>query len=475
MSIVISSVPYIETDEMIMAPALLKSIAHRHGFESTTIDLNIDVIHQIQHNPHKNGIINFFYTQNYDEKIIKDIDFIIDYCVNRILENSPKLVALSLLAYTCQVFTIWLCAKLKHQDTNIKIVIGGTGIKETIGEISDNFCSALKNYNLIDDFIHGDAELAFPEYLKGNTDFPGINSVDWKNQGFDLNDNPYPDYNDYNFSLYTKLAIPINDSRGCVKNCEFCDIIEFWTKFKWRSAENVFAEMLHQIKKYNIFHFVFRNSLINGNLKEFKKLVDLIGNYNLNKSREKQISWESYFIIRSKSYHPPELWEKLKLNNATLYLGVESVIPSIRVSMGKPYTNEDLDWHLEAAKNHNVFLTLLMIVGYPQETLLDYEFTKTWFRERKHYVNNTVSWLNLSMASILVGTALDRKSEEYGIKKSAFPGIWINTNLKITTTQRMKYYNELKDICINECGFKILGTQEKQAELVINHSSYEQY
>ena len=452
MSIVIAAVPYVDTTEPIMAPALLKATLTAHEIDSITIDLNIEIVNRINNHPNKQKILDFFFSQIIHPEVIDEIIEIIDYCATSIAKLNPDIIALSLLIYSCQIFTRWLCAKLRQVCPTAKIVIGGTGIKNFIADNDNSFCEQLKKLNLIDDYICGDGDISFYEYIAGNYLYSGINSTIWQ-QVPDLNDTPPPDYSDYNFQLYHDLAIPVNDSRGCVKNCEFCDVIEHWKKYQFRTADNMFKEMLLQIKNYHITQFTFRSSLVNGNMREFKKLLDLISDYNSNKDKLKQISWNGYFIIRAPKYHPEELWSKLNQSNGTLHLGVESVISNVRHGLGKTFENDDIIYHLEMGKKYNIPLALLIIVGYPTETLGDFEFTKNWFRSIKEYANSSVSFVNLSFASILPGTELNRKSNEYGIKKGKLPSIWINQNLNITSKQRLDYLIELENICRVECNF----------------------
>jgi radical SAM superfamily enzyme YgiQ (UPF0313 family) len=460
MDIVIAAVPYVNSDQPIMAPALLKSIAESHGFTSVAIDLNIEIYNRVNLLPNKDYVIDFFYTESItDPGIIDEVENIINHCARKIAEHNPKIIALSLLVYSCQIFTKWLSIKLRQLCPNAKIIIGGAGIKSFVANYDDEFATSSKNLGIIDDFIHGDAELSFVEYLKGNKEYPGINSLE-KQILPNLNQLPVSDFTDYNFTQYHDPKIPIVDSRGCVKNCEFCDVIEFWEKFQWRDAANIFNEMLYQSEKYKINSFEFRSSLINGNTKEFKKLLDLMCDYNI-KNPTQQISWSGNFIVRSKELHNKELWKKISISNGSIYIGVESVVPTIRANMGKPYTNEDLDWHLEASKIYNVPITLLLIVAYPYETLDDYEFTKSWFRNHRQYAASVKS-VNLSYAGILPGTQLFRKSNDSGINKHpTLPSVWINQNLKISTATRLEYYKELVDICKNECGFNVLDNQKQ--------------
>jgi hypothetical protein len=453
--ILLCAVPYVDTIEPIMAPALLKSVLAQHSIESTALDLNISIVNSIEKNPNKQKILEFFFDQNVHDECIDDIVDLIDHSADQILSKKPKIVALSLLIYTCQIFTRWLCAALRARDPDIKIVIGGTGIRNFVGDDNLDFCHQLRELGLIDDFIVGDGEVSLVEYVKGNLNYPGINNINWQPVP-QLNVDYYPDYDDYDFNQYTRKLIPLCDSRGCVKNCEFCDVIEYWQKYQYRTADNIWQEMTHQLDRFNIRHFSFRSSLVNGNLREFRKLMSLISDYNCGKPKSEQLSWEGYFIIRGEKHHPEDLWEKIKQSNGTLLVGVESVISNVRKNLGKTFEDEDIDHNLRLGQKFNVPLVVLMIVAYPTETLNDYEYTKNWFKERKQYAGNSVVAVNLSFAGILPGTQLARRSDDYNIKRGKVPSIWFNQNLKITSEIRRQYILDLYDICKNECGFNTM-------------------
>lgn len=446
--IVICAMPGIETTIPILAPAVLKSSIERAGFTATCIDLNFEINSKLVGNPLRSEITSFFTSQNIDDNAIGFIGDLVEYCSQRILDIKAKIVGLSLLTQDCQFFTFWLCYHLKMIDPTIKILIGGSGIKSFIAQSEINFASALKQQGFIDDYINGDGEVAIVEYLRGNKDYPGINSNTW-NQISDLNILPWADFSDYTMDGYPDRAIPICDSRGCVRSCEFCDVIEHWKKYQYRTADNVFAEMEHQITKHGIKHFVFNNSLTNGNMKEFTKLLDMIGEYN-DKNKE-PISWEGYFIVRNNKQHPEEMWAKLKKTNAKLLLGVESVIERVRIQLGKNFSNTDIDWHLEMAKKYNVELMLLLIVAYPTEVKKDFEFTKQWFKDRKNYAGNPVKKVQLSMSAILPGTELKRKQEEYGIVIGEIPTIWLTEIHDVTPADRIEYFSDLSRL-LNSLG-----------------------
>jgi hypothetical protein len=448
LDILFASIPYVETSDPAMAPGVLKSVAISAGYSSQAIDLNAELLILIKQNPDFHKITKFLVHNNLHSESIDNIVELINMAADRILSFNAKIVGLSLLTMHSQVFTYWLCVRLKSISPDTQILIGGPGIKSTVVSTNNDFCNDLLDRGLIDHYITGDGERSLVEFLNGNYSYPGIDSPQWQ-EIRDIENFPFPDYSDYNFDIYEFARIPISDSRGCVRTCEFCDVIEHWKKFVYRSAESVFNEMLTQIERYKIYNFSFRSSLMNGNLKEFRKLMKYIADYNEGRDRSVQISWDGYFIIRSESQHPEEMWEVMSKTNPDLLLGVESVVHHVRWGLGKKFNDEDIDYHLVMAKKYKVQLTLLLIVGYPTETRNDYEFTKQWFRDRVELYgyNNPVKSINLAQPAILENTQLDRNSEKLKLKRGQNNTIWINTETNITPQERVSYYNELYDIC----------------------------
>ena len=398
MDILFCSAPGTFSSRPTLAPSILKACATNAGFDAVALDLNIEIYNQILANPRQKLLREFFELQKIHEDVVDDIGNLLDYCADRIIKLNPGILGLSLLTQDSQFFTVWLCYHLKILKPELKIVVGGSGIKNFVAETKLNFAQLLRSKQYIDDYINGDGEYSIVEYLKNNLSHPGINSATW-DPIKDLNVLPYPDFSDYDFSQYGECGIPICDSRGCVRTCEFCDIIEHWKRYQYRTADNIFEEMQHQIRQHNITRFFFYNSLTNGNMKEFQKLLDLICNYN-DQNPTAQISWDGYFIVRNKQQHPEQFWQKIKKSNGYLQLGIESVVEKVRVALGKNFTNDDIDYHLAMAKKYSVPLLLLLIVGYPTETQQDFEFTKQWFRDRQQYAGMPIDQVIFSLSAI---------------------------------------------------------------------------
>lgn len=447
MDILLCTVPGTFSDRPPLSLGLLKACAQQAGFSATTLDLNIKVLNRINASPQRKEI-ELFFKQQVIGTVGDTIAELLEYCVDQIVAANPKILGLSLLTQENQFFATWLCYHLRFRVPELRIVIGGSGIKTFIAQSKIDFADFLKSNGLIDDYINGDGEYSIVEYLRNNHSAVGINTSTW-NQIEDLNQLPFPDFDDYIWSDYKVSGIPICDSRGCVRSCEFCDIIEHWTRYRYRTAENIFNEMIYQIRKYGITNFFFYNSLTNGNMKEFNLLLDKIVEYN--QTHVDRISWDGYFIVRNAKQHPDVFWQKISKSGGSLQLGIESVVEKVRVAMGKNFTNQDIDYHLEMAKKYSVPLLLLMIVGYPTETQQDYEFTKQWLIDRAGYANNTVQTIVLSLAAILPNTQLDKRKTSYGIKQGEIPTIWIALEQQIGTIERVQYYDELTAL-INNLG-----------------------
>jgi radical SAM superfamily enzyme YgiQ (UPF0313 family) len=228
-----------------MAPAMLKSAVESAGLSAVAFDLNAIIVNHIYNHPNKLLLQDFFYFERMNTEIIKDIVEIFDLMVQEIVKYQPKYVALSLLHYQCQAAGKWLSFCLKKHDSTIKIIMGGTGIMSQFASTDETYVQQLKNANLIDHYIRGDGEQALTELLIGNCTFDGIDSTTWK-EILDLDSLPYPNYDDYDFSLYQSPYIGILGSRGCVRKCTFCDVHEHWKQFRWIDAKITNQEMLYQ-------------------------------------------------------------------------------------------------------------------------------------------------------------------------------------------------------------------------------------
>ena len=155
--VVITTVPFIDENTPIAAPAVLKASLQANGIDCVGLDLNIEIYNKIQHYPNRNLFLNFFYKQIINEEIVDELTKILDFYAVELLSHKPDIIGLSLFSKDSQVFTAWLCAVLRQQAPGVKIVIGGSGL-ETLENSLFKFPDRLKKLGLIDDYITGDSE-----------------------------------------------------------------------------------------------------------------------------------------------------------------------------------------------------------------------------------------------------------------------------------------------------------------------------
>jgi len=436
--VVIVSIPFVDENVPLAAPAVLKSALQSNGIDCVGLDLNIEIYNKIQHRQDRYLFLDFFYRQIIHEEIVDELVRMLDFYATEILCYNPTIVGLSLFASTSQTFTAWLCAVLRQRAPDIKIVIGGPGL-ETLENSLFKFPDRVKKLGLIDDYITGDSETALVEYVRGNLSYPGINSYSWQPNA-DFNKLPIPDYSDYRLLRYEYSTLPIVDSRGCVQSCEFCDVIAFWEKFQYLSAENIFLQMQTHIKNYSVYRFYFASSICNGNLKEFKKLLQLISTHNEKSNAQAHIHWIGSFIVRSAGQHKEELWKMIKSSNGFLLTGVESIVEHVRINLGKKFKNADLDHHLQMARKYQIQMNLLMILGYPTETVADYQQVRQWFIDHKELANDTVLKVQCTMPSILPGTKLEKTID----------------HMEFADSESMRHQHAIDTVkVIQKCGFNV--------------------
>jgi radical SAM superfamily enzyme YgiQ (UPF0313 family) len=190
-------------------------------------------------------------------------------------------------------FHQWICGgivanKIKEAFPGLKIVIGGMGT-------SDEAMALMKNFDYYDYAIWGEGEYPLFQlcqsientssainipYLiyRDEANVPQISSPSKKKIFFDMNSKIIPDYSDYfeqNNMQISKIALPIEGSRGCHWNkCNFCYLNDGY-KHRAKTTSLILDEVELLINKYNVRSFFqVDNDIIGKDLKEFGKYLD---------------------------------------------------------------------------------------------------------------------------------------------------------------------------------------------------------
>lgn len=441
--VVICAVPWTDTDIPMMAPAALKPIVERAGLTCLAVDLNQEVYQYTRDHQHKDHFVRFFFDEILHPDIQQEANDLFESIAKDIVSYQPRWLGLSLLSYVCQVSAKWIAYHVRKLDPSIGIIFGGAGCLPTFTGPSP-YIEKLRQQNLVDYHIRGDGENSLYELLTGNTDFDGINDDTWRQlTNDDLAQIPMPDYSDYHLNIYRKKTLPLIGNRGCVRQCTFCDYIANWKRFQWRTADHIFDEMLQQHERYGVRHFKFQDALINGNVKEFTRLTQLLAEYNTN-NPDRSFSWSSFYIFREVTASSERDWELVAKSGAdTLFVGIENFNQHIRYAMGKKFSNESIDFHLAQAQRWHVTCVLGNIVGYVNETQADIDFIKHWLRTHTQFRDIAkLQWGGT--LGIFPNTYLERNQQELGIIMiGTTPQQWINPRIDSNPGRRAHWAQEL--------------------------------
>ena len=222
-----------------------------------------------------------------------------------------------------------------------------------------------------DHFIVGEGEYALRDFLRGN-EYKNFCQID------DLNKLPIPDYTDQLNDNINELVM--TGSRGCVRNCTFCDVASIWPKYRWVDGKKL-ADNMHAVcEQTGIYKISFSDSLVNGSMKHFRELVKELA------ARPKKIRWNGQFIARRRNSFSQDDFDNLLNSGCTgLTIGIESGSESVRNHMGKKFDNNDLDYFITNLGERGIKMKFLLIAGYPTETESDFKETIEMLHRYKKY------------------------------------------------------------------------------------------
>jgi hypothetical protein len=277
------------------------------------------------------------------------------------------------------IFSMWslrmaqLILPWLRSRTSAKIVLGGNGCSSKFFDTKINFSTWIQENNLADFVVVGDGEPTFDAILKGEVCIPGVNQIPQKHD-WDINQAPIPNYSKFDLSLYSAKKVYITGSRGCVRDCTFCDIGTIWPKFRYRQSDSLLQEIKKHYYDLGVTEFDFTDSLINGSISNFYRFNCLLAEEKAKNSDLKDISYIGQFICRPQSQMPKSHYEAMYYAGCKqVTIGIESFSESVRYHMRKKFNNKDIDYHIDQSSRWNIKNVWLMICGYPTETLQDHK------------------------------------------------------------------------------------------------------
>jgi hypothetical protein len=427
--IIIAFVPYIPYSLPPAAPAALVGHLQSCGFSAVAKDFNIDFRKRLNNEEHLSQMIAYW--TNDKTKLNHDLNLVYqeileDY--SKILINaSSRWIGISVFSPHSTKFCTDLLKHLqKNKSNRTKIVIGGAGV---------DIVYADSTKHLIDAYIQGEGELALVELLKDNFRYPGINSPGHQIENLEIL--ATPNYKDYDLTAYDHFydspAVQVTGSRGCVRDCSFCDVATFHSKFRWKSGKSIANEIISIHESTGIKHFFFTDSLINGNMRELRIMMQQLADYR--ERTKAQITWSGQWIARKQKGLPQDYYQLIKKSGGNnLTIGVETGSDAVREHMRKGFTNQDLDDEMEQFSKYGIHCSFLMIVGYPTETDKDFKDTLDMFNRYVKYVaDGTITGVSLGSSFIFLDNVPLNKQENITFKflnnnKSEWVSLVSNSN-----------------------------------------------
>lgn len=394
--------------------------------------------------------------------------------IEQINDYLPNIVAISVFTSQSILAAHFLLDQIKAMPNrkNFSVIIGGLGVLNNFKDTNNNekFGEYCLSNNLTNYYISGDGEKSFVEFLNKNYNYPGINSTTYQ-QITDLDSIPTPSYKKINPSDYfysNEPEIVITGSKGCVRDCTFCDVGSYWKKYVYKSGQNIANDMYKIYQTTGVNKFDFSDSLINGSIKSFRQL-----NKRLIELKQSDSSfcpqYKGQFICRPIGQMKEQ--DYIDMKNAgveTLVVGIEHFSKPIRTHMRKYFDNDSIDWHFSQCGKHSIKNVLLLLSGYVTETTEDHQINLHYLHKYQKYALSRIIYaINIQSSGLVLhpGAPLYDMAAEIGIVFDDDKNTWYNiNNLSLTPKERLRRAAEI--ICVAaELKYNVLHFDAKVEEI----------
>lgn len=353
----------------------------------------------------------------------------------RIEAFKPDVVGVASL-FTCQRKNAHaICRVTKEISRDIVVVMGGKN-PTALSDVT------MRDPN-VDFVIRGEGEVAMLQLLQAAEKGEGLADIDGiayrEADGTlrinpkvhfinDLDSIPFPARHLLPMELYFDAAIAhggnlINrryasliTSRGCPAECFFCSAHgSMGYKFRYRSVENVMAEIDHLVKTYQIGEILFEDDNLTMHRERAKKLCDALIKCNYG------LTWDTPNGLMTMTLDE-ELLLKMKQSgcyrvNLAIESGNQHVVNNV---IRKPLDLKKVPPLVEYARSIGLHVGFFIVIGNPGETLHQMRDSYRFARQNKVYPH-------VSVAMPLPGTELLEIAKKNGYLVEGFS--WENLTI----------------------------------------------
>ncbi len=394
----------------------LNSALKKRGFATSVLDINIELFCENKKRFNelfeRSSIISWEQGEKYHE-LLGELAQFSKRMVERIVAVKPDIICFSIhrgsLLYTAELIRM-----IRQRLKKVYIVCGGpsTNIKGEMQFFKNGLADIFINTNDIEKVPDVIIDRKYEKYEA--EEFQGKNIINIRNEDRDLNRRAFPDFSDFDLKKYTDERLPIIGSEGCIRNCAFCDELQYQRKLLHRDGKNTAEEIRHELLKLGIRKFEFNDLECNADLKELEKFCDKVIKYNA------KISWSSNAIIRNGM--DKSLMQKMKKSGCTfLRVGLESGSDAVLKKMGKGITKKTAEEFLRNTKSAGIQTHVNVIVGFPGETEKDFQETLDFLDENKE---NITIVSNIFECLISPNSRLEKNPEGFGVTYPRSENYW---------------------------------------------------
>lgn len=420
--------------------ARLTSLIRESGFHTNVYDYNVDSHYRLKEaNPALedawNGA-NYWWWQDpeYYTRIHPTYQPILDEYIDNLIADKPDIIGFS--CYYTNIFaTRYAIEKIRTLAPEITIIMGGPECHEKYFKMpngADYYFIGESEQNIIDFLNNWEKGIKPKEKSIGSL---------YSDTRIDIDSLPYPDYSDFDLTRYLgKNSICAEISRGCVAKCTYCTEVYYW-KFRDRGALTVVDELEYQVKKYGISFVSFVDSLMNGNLKEFRRFCEEII------KRDLKINWWGY--ARADGRMDLNFYQTMANAGAQGFnYGIESGSDKVLKAINKKNTVAEINQNIIDSDKVGMKVSACWVIGAPGEDIeaFNHSFNMIWNHKHRIFAVSPGPGLGDNP-----GSAYDDR-EKFNINERNKPwlgGWWTKdlSNTKLHRHMRIKLMHIWLEIC----------------------------
>jgi len=348
----------------------LATVLKDNGIDSRMLDVN-----------------NYYYMKEYNQDILDK--YIEDRLYSYVEEYNPDIIGIGCLFTGAFKSLKVIASRLKSRFPKIPIVIGG--IHPTIFARD-----ILKKYNCIDYVVIGEGESSFLELVKslvgGDNPSEETDGLAFRHkQEIKLNPKrkfinkldqlPFVDYSmlddieeyhnmdtsDWYSPKNLRIAqpFPIVTSRSCPHRCPFCSMwLVHGPKIRYRSPDNVLAELEYLYKEYGVNYFRFMDDNLTFDRQRILDICRGIVKRNMN------IQFDTPNGVAVNGLDKEVVEAMAKAGMTRVSIAIESGSEYIRNKIMRKNLSREKIYEVAGicAEYEHLFITGYFIIGMPQET-----------------------------------------------------------------------------------------------------------